>query len=198
MKAVIFDLFGTLVGIDAPSHPYRKLLANVRDPAARHAVMCQDVSLPYLSRTLGLNVPPAEVLQCEADIDEEVSRIFVYPEVRSALEALREQGVVIIVSSNLAKPYGKAKELLRDLVDYWSLSYETGILKPDPEMVRAPAAAFGFEPSDCLVVGDSWASDGGAAFAAGMRFVHLQRKSAGLNGEARDIHQALNSVLALR
>lgn len=177
MKAAIFDLFGTLAYIDQPTFPYQRILTRATTAADARAVAMTSVCPPAkLAAALGAPLSTDELAQVEREIRDEVERIRLYPETRDALAVLREAGFVIIVSSNLAKPYGQARALLSDLVDYWNFSFDTGVLKPDSQMFTGPAAAFGIAPEDCVVIGDSLKADREGARAAGMRFVLVDRE----------------------
>lgn len=175
MKAVLFDLFGTLVHVKDPTHPYRRLVGQSHDPVARNAVMTSSMPTPRLAKAMGVALSPQELADFEAEVEAEVARIEVYPDVVETLQALRAKGVLVFVSSNLAKPYAAARVHLDGLVDYWNFSFDTGLLKPDPAMFLAPASAYGVAASECLVVGDSKASDGKGAEAAGMPFILVDR-----------------------
>ncbi|VTU42787.1 MULTISPECIES: HAD family hydrolase [unclassified Variovorax] len=175
MKAIIFDLFGTLVYIDHPAHPYRQLLAGATASDARELVMTSNASPGRMAKKIGSVLSPEALREVTAELEAEVHRIKLFHEVRDALVQLKAAGYLILVSSNLAKPYGQAKLLLADMVDYWNFSFDTGLLKPDAQMFFGPAAAFGILPKDCIVVGDSVSSDGGGAAAAGMDFVLVDR-----------------------
>lgn len=48
------------------------------------------------------------------------------------------------------------------------LSYEVGMVKPDPRIFQLATAAIGVDPSRCVMIGDSERDDGGAA-AVGIR-----------------------------
>jgi phosphoglycolate phosphatase-like HAD superfamily hydrolase len=50
-----------------------------------------------------------------------------------------------------------------------------GALKPLPDALFAAAATLGVPPSQILHVGDRWDTDGQAAAAAGVRFLHVSR-----------------------
>lgn len=175
MKAAIFDLFGTLVHIDSPTWPYRELLRHATHPQARELAMTSALAPAKLASAVGANVSPADLAAFEQAVEAEVDRIRVYDDTRDTLALLRDAGFVILVSSNLAKPYAAARNLLGDLVDYWNFSFDTGVLKPNPQMFTAPAAAFGVRPHRCIVIGDSLASDAAGAQAAGMPFILVDR-----------------------
>ena len=176
MKAVIFDLYGTLVYVDHSTHPYRTLLAKQASAHAIQGLMTSDAKDTLkLARAIGAELSPEDARALDQQAQDEASRIRVFEEVPEVLKALKAQGMTLIVSSNLARLYGHAKVLLDGYIDYWNFSYETGLLKPDPSMFLGPARAYGLAPQDCLVVGDSLLADGKGAQAAGMPFLLLDR-----------------------
>ena len=61
-----------------------------------------------------------------------------------------------------------------------------GALKPHPDGILAAAAQLGVRASELLHVGDRWDTDGGAAAAAGCRFLHVSR-IASAGPELRDM-----------
>ncbi|WP_405935742.1 HAD family hydrolase [Streptomyces sp. NBC_00726] len=98
-----------------------------------------------------------------------------YPDVRPALAALREQGVRVIVAGNQTE---KAGEMLRALelpADLVVVSAEWGVAKPAPEFFSRVLDVSGAAPGSTLYVGDHPANDIYPAKAAGLRTAHLRR-----------------------
>ena len=54
-------------------------------------------------------------------------------------------------------------------------SQSCGYAKPDPRILRVALDAMGIAPRHAVYVGDDPATDGTAAFAAGVRFVWMDR-----------------------
>lgn len=199
MKAIIFDLFDTLVHIDRPSNPYRQLFAQAAAKGnPRKFAMTRELSVPQLAKALNLPVAAASLVDIETAIHAEVLSTALFPETLAALQLARDAGVTVIVSSNAAMPYGEVKHLLAGHVDYWNFSFNAGVIKPDSRMFTGPAEAFGLRPEDCVVIGDSLNSDGKGAAAAGMRFILLDRS--GKHPEyasAENLEIAVSAALAL-
>ena len=63
---------------------------------------------------------------------------------------------------------------LADAADFLVTSEEVGADKPDPRIVRRALELLGVVPDDAMLVGDNEVEDGGAAAAAGVRFVHFR------------------------
>lgn len=98
-----------------------------------------------------------------------------YPDVRSALGALRESGVRIVLAGNQSL---RAGELLRGLelpVDAVATSSQWGVVKPDPEFFRRVLELGGAAPGRTVYVGDYPALDIRPAKAAGLRAAHIRR-----------------------
>ncbi len=88
-----------------------------------------------------------------------------YPDVRPALERLREQRIPVAVVSNIAWDIRPVFERagVADLVDEYVLSFEEGAIKPDEKLFRIACDRLGVDPADALMIGDSIEADGGAA-----------------------------------
>lgn len=88
-----------------------------------------------------------------------------YPDTGPVLLELRRRGVPVQVLSNIAEPLAPLFERhgLAGAVNGYTLSYEQGREKPDPELFRIACRALGTEPAETLMVGDSHLADGAAA-----------------------------------
>ena len=85
------------------------------------------------------------------------------------LHALHDAGLRIAVVSDIhvdIRPSFAAAGLER-LIDVFTLSFEQGVQKPDPEMFSRTLDALGVAPSEALMVGDRSRPDG-AAVESGM------------------------------
>lgn len=87
-----------------------------------------------------------------------------YPDTADTLGALRAAGVRIGILSNCGWDLRPAFQRtgLYQFVDSWTLSYEHGRQKPDPELFRIACAALGVRPAQTLMVGDDVSTDTGA------------------------------------
>ena len=98
-----------------------------------------------------------------------------YPDVRPALSALRDQGVRLIIAGNQTP---RAGELLRGLdlpADLIVTSGEWGVAKPQPKFFERVMEVADAAPSATLYVGDHPANDVFPAKAAGLRAAHIRR-----------------------
>jgi putative hydrolase of the HAD superfamily len=108
----------------------------------------------------------------------------VYPEVRGALAALREKGLLLAVISNWDErlPLLLERLALTPFFDAVVTSSEVGVEKPDRRIFAEALKRLGVEPEAALHVGDSSLEDVEGAIAAGMEALHLDRSRRGRRG----------------
>lgn len=90
-----------------------------------------------------------------------------YPDAAPTLRALKARGIATAAVSNVGfdlRPVLEGLGLL-ELLDAVVLSYEIGVVKPDPDVFHMACDALGVEPERTLMVGDHPEADGGAADA---------------------------------
>ncbi|HEU5471800.1 MAG TPA: HAD family hydrolase [Actinophytocola sp.] len=99
-----------------------------------------------------------------------------YPDTLAALRELRAGGVPVGVVSNIPFDIRDVfrRNEMAELVDAFVLSYEEGVMKPDPAIFLAACDRIGTEPERTLMIGDSEAADGGAR-GAGLGFAMVER-----------------------
>ena len=95
-----------------------------------------------------------------------------YPDTVEAVRAVRAAGLPVGVLSNIAWDIRPVFERHGLDVDAYVLSYEEGVVKPDPKIFTLACERIGVAPADVLMVGDSDEADGGAA-AIGCRFARV-------------------------
>ncbi|NUT35477.1 MAG: HAD-IA family hydrolase [Hamadaea sp.] len=111
----------------------------------------------------------------------------VYADTVPTITALREAGVAVGVLSNIGfdiRPHLSAWGLADVPV---TLSYEVGLIKPDPKIFLRACAALGADPERTLMVGDTPADAG--AVRAGLRALILPAADP---GRANGLSAALN------
>jgi len=114
-----------------------------------------------LFRTAGLDDELAMALY---DLDFEPASHPFYPDVATTLRALKEQGCVVAVVSDIhfdLRPEFAAAGL-HDLIDAFVLSFEHGVQKPDPAIFQIALDAIDARPQHAVMVGDRASRDGGA------------------------------------
>jgi len=100
-----------------------------------------------------------------------------YPDTVAALGAVRAAGLSVAVISNIAhdiRPTFVAHGV-DGLVDEMVLSFEQGLVKPDPAIFRVACDRLGVDPADTAVVGDNPDEDGGIR-SLGSRFGEVARQ----------------------
>lgn len=179
---VIFDLFGTLIKYGVMHHPFRQLLKWAKDNGRRpkpddaRVLMTINSDVPVLAKALGIAAPDALIQQIQLQIQEELNSLSLYDDVIPTLTALQTQNIPIAICSNLAFPYGKAIDLLLEgypLIR--GLSYETGFIKPEPEIYHSVVSQAQVPPERCLFVGDTLLADYEGPRQFGMSAYHLVR-----------------------
>ena len=185
--AVIFDVFGTLIRIEKPQRPYLKLLRYGRrqgrsiQPGDTRTLMTRNLSLNDAAGLLGIELTSAELQALEYMLEEELSSLALYPDAISAVEQLQAAGVRTAVCSNLAAPYGDPVRRLLPEMNAYGLSYELGMLKPDPEMYRAVCRKLGVQPGQqfggerVMMIGDSLLCDQNGPRRVGIDGYYLNR-----------------------
>jgi FMN phosphatase YigB (HAD superfamily) len=88
----------------------------------------------------------------------------------------RRARVAIVTNNTVAEQEEKLRFLgLRDAVDLLVASAELGVAKPDPRIFRVALDRAGVDPSDAVMVGNSWSSDVVGARASDIRPVWFNR-----------------------
>jgi putative hydrolase of the HAD superfamily len=207
VRAVLLDMFGTLVELEPPAPRLRARLLELtgvdvgeeaavrgfaaeighylanhmqgRDEAALEAL--RDDCAAVLHEALGApGVERAAVRRAMLDS----LRFRVFPDVPPPLEALRARGVSLVVVSNWdwSLPEWLERAGLAELVDGVVASAVVGSAKPAPEIFRVALDVAGVAADEALHVGDSLTSDVEGAGAAGVRAVLIARRGGGPEG----------------
>ncbi|MCW3011633.1 MAG: family hydrolase [Solirubrobacterales bacterium] len=210
MSVVLLDALGTLVELEPPEpHLVRELGergTRITEAQAREAMLaemafyraehhradgpeglaalrraCADVVLANLGPSGG----PTAVEDVEAALLAAV-RFVAYPEVPAVLEALRADGMRLVVVSNWDVSLHDVLERtgVAPLVDAAVSSAEAGIAKPDPAFFAHALALVDGRAEDSWMVGDSLDTDVAGAQAAGIRPVLVTRPGAAGLGSA--------------
>lgn len=98
-----------------------------------------------------------------------------YPDALETLREAKDRRIKTAVISNISfdiRPHLEAAGLL-DLLDAVVLSYEVGLLKPDPAIFKLACEALGADPANCVMTGDHAADGGGASLGIRTFYVDL-------------------------
>jgi len=178
LKAVLFDVYGTLVGIGA---------AQGRQPRAGDAalIMGRSVGLVDAADLLGIRLTDAQRAGLEDDLRAEIASIVPFDDALPALLDLKRSGLRVGLCSNLAADY--AAPVLAALpvaFDALAWSFAAGAIKPDAAIYAYACRQLGCPPGDVLMVGDTVDADVDEPRAFGMQAVLLDREGRGRTAEA--------------
>jgi len=123
----------------------------------------------------GFDLQHERQLREEAGKGERIEESDLYPDVRRALQRLKDQGLWLGIAGNQT---ARAAELLRDLrlpVDAIATSGEWGVAKPDPTFFERIAEMAPGELDEIVYVGDHRDNDILPAKAAGLRAALVRR-----------------------
>lgn len=182
VKAVAFDVYGTLVQIGDPRRPYRRLLSALNgmgralreDDGAR--MMSVDVGLAEAAELLGMTLSSDVLQELTVDLNAELASIRLFEDVIPAIRLLKDCGFRIGLCSNLAGPYAKPVQALLPQLDAYVWSFAVGAVKPEPRMYSYLCDALGASPAEVLMVGDTLSADYEGPRSFGMQACHLSRK----------------------
>ncbi len=184
VRAVIFDLFGTLVELTRDTHPYLRLCQRVdaRD-RLRECLTTDAPTLLDFCGHLGVEAPP-ELPTLQAELAADVDSARTFPETSQVLNTLRRRGLRIGLISNLASPYRQVCTNLGldQCIDKSVFSCDLGIAKPQAPIYQHALQELGVAPEQTLMVGDSLKSDVRGPSACGIQALLLDRRN-----KSRDI-----------
>lgn len=188
IKAVLFDVFETLIthyraplyfgtqmaadaGVDASD--WLPLWRSTECDRSTGVKSLEDV-LTELLCTFD-RFSPEQVAQMAQKRTTTVERCFdhLHPDILPLLDALRTHGLKLGIISNCFSEEAAVirRSVLAPRVDALCLSYELGVMKPDPAIYRHCMDALGVTPEECLFVGDGGSHELEAARSLGMTAV---------------------------
>lgn len=164
IKAVIFDLYGTLVFKEVDLNPYRMLLSRLNDfgipvKDLPKTIMTKPLNLIDIANQFGGLLSEDEIGYYENILEQELLGIRLHEGAENLIKALEKMGVKVAICSNLALPYEKPAKQLLPFVNNWICSFRVGMKKPDPEIYHLCLKTLGCQASQTLMVGDSLAND---------------------------------------
>jgi putative hydrolase of the HAD superfamily len=196
-KAVLFDLFHTLVSVPRPGGEFGPTVAAALGiPDAHAEFQRRYYDDDVLDRCRGRVRDPREILRTLAHgLDPTISEdritealgwrrrrfehglVAVEPAILAALDRLRAAGVRTALVSDAGYDDVEAWERspLVDRIDATVFSFELGARKPEPAIYRHALRSVGVEPSDALFVGDGGSDEHRGARAVGMGAVLVTR-----------------------
>jgi HAD superfamily hydrolase (TIGR01509 family) len=169
IQAICFDAFGTLVEITDKRRPFRALLRGNAQSITAEDVLTRPLNLREVAASVSHELGEGGLTELERDLQAECASVRLRPGIAAIWQSLRDSGLRIGVCSNLALPYGPPLlSALPDTPDAVILSYEVGLLKPDPAIFHLACDRLGFLPAEILFVGDTPSADIEGPRAIGM------------------------------
>ena len=172
IKAICFDAFGTLVDITDKRRPFRRLLDNLEGDTQQrlqHRIMREPLSLEDCLKEFGHKIPESLRERLRADLAVELTSIKIRPQTDAIWGLLRSEGYKIGLCSNLALDYGPPLlKILPGVPDAQILSYDTGHIKPEPQIYRLVCDILNLAPENIVFSGDTQLADIDGPKAFGM------------------------------
>jgi len=194
IRAVLFDLYDTLLYLNAPAVAETRRQLAVRahvDPDAWAALWRENVLDRMLGKLGGLEdelrtmlrqlgADPSDALIAELAETETAgwaSAVTLYSDAVQTLVALRERGLLLGLISNCSSQAGAVLDRigLAERFDSITLSCEVGVMKPDPAIFEQACRSLGVSPLECMFVADGAFTELDAAQAVGMIAVKIEQ-----------------------
>ncbi len=171
IKAVIFDLFGTLT--NGQANPEDRIVKafglDTSEDYSRFVeqVVCASVHkskeeyIAILMERLRIKDTPNNVEILKNIFVEDLRGEVIRPEAVGVLETLAGRGMKLGLISDLPnEDYDlPRRQGFKHLFGVTTYSYETGVLKPDPRPFQRTLAGLGTTPQETIMVGNSLRSD---------------------------------------
>lgn len=198
IRALVFDLFGTLVTRGPGPRAYRELVVTLPPWKWRHArrlfLTAEFPTISDLHAHLGARRGPGPA-HFERLVAEGMAEIQLYDDSVPTLERARAQGLRLALLSNLASPY---KQPVFDFgldghFDAVVFSCEVGMAKPERGIYELVARELGVPAGELLMIGDTLRDDVHGARAAGLHALHIDRS--GRRGDLRELAELFEHPL---
>lgn len=219
VRAIVFDLYGTLIHEAPVEHCYPTLAATIGVSLAEYTAARQKTVDDAIAGRLSSAEARAAAILSELGRPDrdglarklaEIERSLRWPSVQSypatlpTLRALRERGFRLGLVSDcthlMGRPIPERLGLL-PLLDAVALSCEVGHAKPSPVIYRTATEALGVLPEECLYVGDGGSDELNGARALGMTTARIDQEGCfarnGYPSSADYVIVGLHEVLAL-
>lgn len=182
IKAVVFDLYQTLIYCREQNHAYSNMfkqlgLDETERIAARKLTRVENFES---LKALAARVKPSGTADYETlgrALAAELASAICYPEVIGVLRRLRKQGLRLGMISNLGTAYKQPvfNLGLDQYLETMIFSCDIGLIKPDPLIFQSMIKSLGLKPWEILMTGDLFPKDVQAPRNVGMQAVHLDR-----------------------
>lgn len=192
-KAVIFDLFGTLVPnmslsehrailmrmahvLSAPPDDFAQLWFDTFNERSTGIFQSPGDNVEYICRTLGVSVNETQVkLATRIRFDYAVQSMMPRPDAIETLSHLKFEGCKtgLISDCSAEVPAMWKDSPFVELIDVPIFSCTAGMRKPDPRIYQIATDQLGVEPETCLYIGDGSSGELTGAAQVGMHPVLL-------------------------
>ncbi|MGV8162453.1 MAG: HAD family hydrolase [Candidatus Nanoarchaeia archaeon] len=203
-KAIIFDLWGTVVETGVVPSPSRQVKYFLRVQqsfpdfivAFEHSFMTKKFNslqeaFEQVVNDFNLKIPPFVYEKLVGTWNKNVILSKMFPDVEEVLKELRNRGYKLYLLANTDEfSFSQVNEKfkLNELFDKVYPSYETGLLKANPEAFKHILVDNNLTEEEVLMVGDSVDSDIKSAEKAGLKGMLLDR---------RDTREAEDKIISL-
>ncbi|OGO38268.1 MAG: hypothetical protein A2147_10960 [Chloroflexi bacterium RBG_16_57_8] len=203
-KAVVFDLYGTLVDnfslraheavlremaaiVGAPADEFVRLWFESYEERATGVIASPEANVELICRKLGVLADESTVKEA-AKVRYEFTRrgLRPWPEAVPVLSRLKTLGykLALISDCSAETPASWEHTPIAALMDVSVFSCVVGLKKPDPRIFVQAAEQLDVKPQECLYVGDGSSQELSGAAAVGMHPVMIRAP-----GEASDAHR---------
>jgi len=184
-RAVLFDVFGTLVHFGRKRRPFLTLMQDLppdreRALGIRRRLMTSTVptirdAATSLAESLRQPLREEVIRAAEVELEEHLASCRLAEGAQTLLRELREDGYGVALVSNLASVYVPVLQQLglREMVDHATYSCEVGRIKPDPGIYDLTLETLGVEPANATMVGNSLRADVVGAKRSGLQAVWI-------------------------
>jgi len=169
-KAIIFDLFGTLVGATSPELQIIKewnLSSNIHDDLQR--VICGTKFNGNYNKYYNLIIEEISIIDSTENrkklkniFNLELEKALIFPKTKEILGKLKKEEYRLGLISNAYPPTRQKILEENDLVKYFDtifLSYEIGVTKQNPKCYRKILNELEVNAEDAIMIGGSLKSD---------------------------------------
>jgi putative hydrolase of the HAD superfamily len=193
-KAVVFDLFGTLVDnfprqsnlnmltematiLSLPKEDFVNLWTNTFSLRATGALPTSEANIEYVAEKIGLPVTKEAIKQATR-VRFEFTRKTLVPRTHSLemLSQLKKAGCKtgLISDCSVEAPVVWKSTPFTTLIDFPVFSCEVGVKKPDQKIFLLALEKLNTQPQDCLYVGDGSSKELSGALKVGMNPVLIR------------------------
>lgn len=207
-KAIIFDLWGTIIetGVNPSPSKQVKYFLRVNAPFSdfiltfEHSFMTKEfdslkAGFENVVKDFNINLPEFVYEKLVGMWNKNAILSKMYEDTEETIKELKQEGYKVFLLANIDRfSYDQVKEKFKldELFDKVYPSYETGLLKLNPEAFTKIMAEHDLDAKDVVMVGDSLDSDIKAAEKAGIRGILLDRNN------KRDVEDKITSLTQLK